>query len=231
MATSTMAVAVAVKPVPSVAVAVTLHVFAELGAVNTPELVIDPHEADQVTGWLAVNVCVFKACRFTVGGVTVTEVFTVTLVLAVRALPSVAVATTVHEPGVGAAVYAPLLAIDPQVAVQVEATLAVNGTTPVTETMGFSGEMVIAVAPTPESATVCGLLVPESVKLRVAVREPSALDLQHIAPEELNQVDGSVMVKDETICIRCGLCAERCPAHTITMEGFEAFDYEPVASG
>jgi ferredoxin len=32
------------------------------------------------------------------------------------------------------------------------------------------------------------------------------------------------MVKDETICIRCGLCAERCPAHTITMEAFEVFD-------
>jgi ferredoxin len=35
------------------------------------------------------------------------------------------------------------------------------------------------------------------------------------------------MVKDETICIRCGLCAERCPAHTITMEAFETFDHDP----
>ncbi len=35
------------------------------------------------------------------------------------------------------------------------------------------------------------------------------------------------MVKDETICIRCGLCAERCPAHTITMESFEVFDHDP----
>jgi formate hydrogenlyase subunit 6/NADH:ubiquinone oxidoreductase subunit I len=34
------------------------------------------------------------------------------------------------------------------------------------------------------------------------------------------------MVKDETICIRCSLCAERCPAHTITMESFEVFDRE-----
>jgi ferredoxin len=38
------------------------------------------------------------------------------------------------------------------------------------------------------------------------------------------------MVKDETICIRCGLCAERCPAHTITMEGFEVFDHDPDAA-
>ena len=59
-------------------------------------------------------------------------------------------------------------------------------------------------------------------------REPSALDLQHIAPEELNQVDGSVMVKDETICIRCGLCAERCPVNTITMEAFEVFEGHPA---
>ena len=31
---------------------------------------------------------------------------------------------------------------------------------------------------------------------------------------------GTVLIKDETICIRCGLCAERCPAGTITMEQF-----------
>ncbi len=53
-----------------------------------------------------------------------------------------------------------------------------------------------------------------------------SIDLQHISSEDLNQVDGAVMVKDETICIRCGLCAERCPAHTITMEAFEVFDDE-----
>ena len=35
------------------------------------------------------------------------------------------------------------------------------------------------------------------------------------------------MVKDETICIRCGLCAERCPVRTITMEAFETFDIDP----
>jgi formate dehydrogenase beta subunit len=52
-------------------------------------------------------------------------------------------------------------------------------------------------------------------------------DLQHITPEELNQLEGAVMVKDETICIRCGLCAERCPANTICMEAFEVFEAEP----
>jgi NAD-dependent dihydropyrimidine dehydrogenase PreA subunit len=51
--------------------------------------------------------------------------------------------------------------------------------------------------------------------------------LQHLTPEELSEEDGSVMVKDETICIRCGLCAERCPANTISMEAFEVFDQDP----
>jgi len=37
------------------------------------------------------------------------------------------------------------------------------------------------------------------------------------------------MVKDETISIRCGLCAERCPAHTITMEAFEVLDFDSPA--
>ena len=55
------------------------------------------------------------------------------------------------------------------------------------------------------------------------------MDLQHISPEELNRVEGSVMVKDETICIRCGLCAERCPVNTISMEAFEVFDEDPDA--
>jgi len=57
-------------------------------------------------------------------------------------------------------------------------------------------------------------------------RELRSLDLQHISPEELNQVEGSVMVKDETICIRCGLCAERCPVKTISMEAFEVFEQD-----
>jgi ferredoxin len=53
------------------------------------------------------------------------------------------------------------------------------------------------------------------------------ITFQHLTPGELPAAKGSVMVKDETICIRCGLCAERCPAHTITMEGFEVFDHDP----
>jgi len=34
---------------------------------------------------------------------------------------------------------------------------------------------------------------------------------------------GMVLIKNEEICIRCGLCAKRCPTGTITMQGFEEF--------
>ena len=68
----------------------------------------------------------------------------------------------------------------------------------------------------------------EEEKLQLAAEhELRSVDLQHLSPQELNQVEGSVMVKDETICIRCGLCAERCPVNTISMEAFEVFDHDP----
>jgi formate dehydrogenase (NADP+) beta subunit len=31
---------------------------------------------------------------------------------------------------------------------------------------------------------------------------------------------GAVMMKDETTCIRCSLCASRCPTHAIAMKEF-----------
>jgi NAD-dependent dihydropyrimidine dehydrogenase PreA subunit len=33
---------------------------------------------------------------------------------------------------------------------------------------------------------------------------------------------GAVMIKDEDLCIRCGLCAMRCPVACITMEAYAA---------
>jgi len=35
---------------------------------------------------------------------------------------------------------------------------------------------------------------------------------------------GTALIKDETVCIRCGLCAERCPTGTITMEQFQLLE-------
>ncbi len=46
------------------------------------------------------------------------------------------------------------------------------------------------------------------------------VELDDVAADELGVVKGSAMLKDETKCIRCGLCAMRCPASTITMEAY-----------
>jgi formate dehydrogenase beta subunit len=47
-------------------------------------------------------------------------------------------------------------------------------------------------------------------------------DLSRFTPEELDQV-GGVMMKDETTCIRCSLCASRCPTHAILMKEFDFY--------
>jgi ferredoxin len=44
-------------------------------------------------------------------------------------------------------------------------------------------------------------------------------EFQSLTPEELDQL-GAVMLKDETTCIRCSLCASRCPTHAIAMKEF-----------
>jgi NADPH-dependent glutamate synthase beta subunit-like oxidoreductase len=45
-------------------------------------------------------------------------------------------------------------------------------------------------------------------------------ELRALTPEDLDAL-GGVMMKDETTCIRCAMCATRCPTHAITMKHFQ----------
>jgi NADPH-dependent glutamate synthase beta subunit-like oxidoreductase len=56
------------------------------------------------------------------------------------------------------------------------------------------------------------------------------VELRGVTTEQLRseQLTGSVMIKDETRCIRCGLCALRCPVQEISMEAFHFRSAEPT---
>lgn len=76
----------------------------------------------------------------------------------------------------------------------------------------------------------CVDVCPESCLKIVSVKmlEPSA-DLSSVLREQLGDVavaQASAIIKDETTCIRCALCAERCPTGAITMEEFH-FEEKP----
>jgi ferredoxin len=62
---------------------------------------------------------------------------------------------------------------------------------------------------------------PPEVLAEIREQEPLyRVELDDVAAQELGAVTGSAMLKDETRCIRCGLCAERCPVNVITMEAY-----------
>ncbi|MBI4892440.1 MAG: FAD-dependent oxidoreductase [Acidobacteria bacterium] len=82
----------------------------------------------------------------------------------------------------------------------------------------------------------CVDVCPESlirlVGLSKLIEDPQYLEMAagalDLAPEKVKampaeQLDevGAVMMKDETTCIRCAMCASRCPTHAITMKHFD----------
>ncbi len=54
------------------------------------------------------------------------------------------------------------------------------------------------------------------------------VELNDVAADELGVITGTAMIKDETRCIRCGLCVLRCPVNTITMESYNLASTEPT---
>lgn len=67
----------------------------------------------------------------------------------------------------------------------------------------------------------CIEILPASV---IRSAPPGAIELAPIFVDGHRQ--GSIILKDEETCIRCGLCAKRCPAGTITMQSFATKETE-----
>jgi formate dehydrogenase (NADP+) beta subunit len=63
---------------------------------------------------------------------------------------------------------------------------------------------------------------PAEIVMEPAQRQDMAAQFGEFAAAllEAESESGTALIKDETICIRCGLCAEHCPSGTIVMEQF-----------
>ena len=63
----------------------------------------------------------------------------------------------------------------------------------------------------------------EEPALRQRLTAPAANPKQSLLVSGALKQTGRVMVKDEDVCLHCGLCAERCPTHAWDMVKFELF--------
>ena len=63
----------------------------------------------------------------------------------------------------------------------------------------------------------------EETQLRAQLRVPAENLDQDLYVSE-NLTTGRVMVKDEDVCLHCGLCAERCPTSAWDMQKFTFWD-------
>jgi len=61
----------------------------------------------------------------------------------------------------------------------------------------------------------------DEVALRERLSAPSVNPSQALYVSAALPQTGRVMVKDENVCVHCGLCAERCPTAAWDMEEFE----------
>jgi len=61
----------------------------------------------------------------------------------------------------------------------------------------------------------------EEDELRPALKYPSKNDEQDLYVSDALKGTGRVMVKDEDVCLHCGLCAERCPTAAWDMQLFD----------